>query len=559
MRFVDISTVTVRMHEQIVLSDGTCLSADVYFPEGDESLPVLLTLTPYDNNRASRPREDGGFVGEAPARRWQRLAASGYVVVAVDVRGRGDSEGSFQPFVNEPTDGAACVEWARRLPESNGRVGMFGAGYSAWCALAASTESGQVDALFVLSPFGGTPDRMPFATGVLRLDWLFWMHLVGGRTIQPAALPPWAEIWWHLPALELDEALGRADIWWKEWLSGAGAHLATLEATLRRANNSDTPTKLVTGWWDQNLAATCDWWSVLTKGPGDNRLELVVGPWGTRGVRRPTTETGGINWGPGAIVDPDELLLRWFDDQFSANPSTGISVRTFVTGLNEWETREAWPPPGDLTRLYLTSGGGANTRRGNGRLVESDQLSANVEDSFTYDPSNPVRWHPRSDSFDVHPTPPVPLDTTHITSRDDALVYRSAPVEHAMRIVGRPQLCIQAATDADDADWIAVLADVFPGDLRTVALSHGVVRGASSPVFRSGDFVQYELELDDVDHVLLPGHRLELTIVSSLFPLYARNLGTADYVTATEPRTAEHRVRHGVAHESFLTVQVVEP
>jgi uncharacterized protein len=51
------------------------------------------------------------------------------MVVIQDTRGRFASEGEGLPFRFEREDGYDSVEWAARLPGSNGRVGIFGLSY----------------------------------------------------------------------------------------------------------------------------------------------------------------------------------------------------------------------------------------------------------------------------------------------------------------------------------------------------------------------------------------------------------------------------------------------
>lgn len=558
MRFLDVSAVAVRMDQSVITRDGTRLSADVYLPPGPEKSPVLVTRTPYDNNRAARPREDGGSVGEAPYRRWQRIAANGYVVVAVDVRGRGDSEGYFVPFAHEELDGVDCIQWARSLAECDGRVGVFGAGYAAWCALAASVSTTEVDAVVLQSPFGAPERGLPFQRGVLRLDWLFWMHLVGGRTLQPPATPPWEKVLSHLPLIDMDAALGRSDVWWKEWL--VEPHIADrVTSVVERISAISAPTKIMTGWWDQGLAAARDIWDRIESNTKISAAELVVGPWTTRGVRHPVSRWGGIDWGPSALIDSDQEILNWFDEQFSVAPPRRRDVKTFVTGLNEWREQVTWPRSKSRELQFsLSSDNGANTRRGDGQLLVGRRGRAEAIDTFVHNPANPVRWHPHRHDFDAYPEPPLELSTGHITSRDDALVYRSGPQLQPLRLVGRPSLQLSAETDLDDADWIAILADVFPGDVRTLVLAHAATRARLNAQFCRGTVMQYDLEFDDIDHVLLPGHSLELIIVSSLFPLYARNLGSADYLSASEGRIGTHRIFHGGLHQSVLSLSTVE-
>ena len=46
-----------------------------------------------------------------------------------DVRGQYTSRGFFYTFRNEARDGYDTVEWAAKLPGSNGKVGMYGFSY----------------------------------------------------------------------------------------------------------------------------------------------------------------------------------------------------------------------------------------------------------------------------------------------------------------------------------------------------------------------------------------------------------------------------------------------
>jgi len=112
------------------MDDGVGLVADAWHPEGSGPWPVLLQRLPYGRSVASAP------VLPSPV----ELARRGYAVVVQDVRGRGDSEGVFEPFVNEATDGAATVEWAAALPFSNGDVVTYGYSYQGLVQLLAAAR-----------------------------------------------------------------------------------------------------------------------------------------------------------------------------------------------------------------------------------------------------------------------------------------------------------------------------------------------------------------------------------------------------------------------------------
>ena len=105
----------------IPLRDGTHTSADVWRPAAGPSGPAILVRTPYGKEQAV----PNGHIDP-------RLAADrGYTVVVQDVRGRGGSEGDFEPYVCEADDGHDSVEWVAAQPWCDGRVVMAGMSYVA--------------------------------------------------------------------------------------------------------------------------------------------------------------------------------------------------------------------------------------------------------------------------------------------------------------------------------------------------------------------------------------------------------------------------------------------
>lgn len=94
----DAAKVEWQWGVKIPLRDGVRLNATLYKPAGlKEPRPCLFTLTPY--------------IGQTYHDRGMYFAAHGYPFLTVDVRGRGNSEGSFRPLIQEAKDGYDVVEW----------------------------------------------------------------------------------------------------------------------------------------------------------------------------------------------------------------------------------------------------------------------------------------------------------------------------------------------------------------------------------------------------------------------------------------------------------------
>src|SRR5581483_3933958 len=116
-----------RWNVRIPLRDGLALNASVYTPRGQTAAaPSILALTPYTIDY----HHDRGVY----------FAANGYPFVLADVRGRGNSDGSFHPFVHEARDAYDAVEWIAMQAFCNGKVAMWGGSYSGYIQWAAAKE-----------------------------------------------------------------------------------------------------------------------------------------------------------------------------------------------------------------------------------------------------------------------------------------------------------------------------------------------------------------------------------------------------------------------------------
>ena len=123
----------VRQEAMIPMRDGVKLFAVILRPTDTTApLPFMLERTPYgvsDNN------PDNINPGEP------ELAASGYIFVFEDIRGRYKSEGKFvmmrpqadhkdAKLIDETTDAYDTVAWLlKNIPNNNGRVGVVGTSY----------------------------------------------------------------------------------------------------------------------------------------------------------------------------------------------------------------------------------------------------------------------------------------------------------------------------------------------------------------------------------------------------------------------------------------------
>ena len=89
---------TFQSNVMIPMRDGTQLAANIFLPKQGGPFPVVLQRTPYGKPDAKS--------GEA-----RPYCAAGYGLVVQDCRGRGNSQGQWDPFRFDGNDGFDTQEW----------------------------------------------------------------------------------------------------------------------------------------------------------------------------------------------------------------------------------------------------------------------------------------------------------------------------------------------------------------------------------------------------------------------------------------------------------------
>lgn len=504
--------------------DGVRLDADVYLPSGEGPFPVLLMRQPYGRRIAST------VTYAHPS--W--YAAHGYMVVIQDVRGRGTSEGEFEPFVNERDDGEDTLEWAANLPGGNGRVGMYGFSYQGVTQLFAAASGHPALKAIAPAMTGFRLERdWAYEGGALRLqNSLSWAAQLGAETDRrDGNHNRFAQRYrlGHGPAA--DELIDPASPAVRELLAGTfyadwlDQPLHDEYWTARSAAGClpvvDLPALHVGGWFDGFLTGTLAAFEHLRAGAGYQRL--VVGPW----THLPWTPAVGQAWlGESAQSTIDTLHLRWFD-HFLKGHDTGIEndpvVQLYDLRANRWRACPEYPPA-PTTRLALASDGNAGFDINGGRL--GDAADEPVVDTFVHDPWRPVP------AAGGHLAPSTGIhDRTAVDARPDVLTYTTAPLEREHQLIGPVRATLNATADADSFDLCAVLS-VVDSDGRARNLTQGYVRArGNGPV---------AIDLRGTCALIRPGERLRLSVSGACYPAYALNDGSGRAPGAV--RAADYRI-----------------
>lgn len=571
-RAEEAGTVRIEKNVPARMRDGVVLRADVYRPASPGPHPVLLQRTPYSKN------------DEGARARFSRLAAHGYIVVVQDTRGRYTSDGVAVPH-DEADDGFDTVQWAAGLPGSSGRVGMFGGSYLATTQLQAATrQPPALTALFPASSYARRHD-MVFQGGAFYLsDGLSW-NLGQAVDVRRRVLTPEADrdgpigldaaqrqtlrqTWyWHLPLKSFNELdLRRFAPGYFQMLDHPDADDFWAPGDIQSKHDRfQVPAFHLTGWYDTLLTGTLKNFAGLRANAGTDVARryqrIIIGPWTHARPTNDSRSIGDVDYGPDAGLDSEAMMTRWFDRWLKDGDGAILEeapVRLFVMGENRWRDEHEWPLARAVpTAYYLSSGGRANTREGDGVLRTSPPPARLPPDTFTYDPAKPV---PTGAAGGYSRTP---ADQREVEMRDDVLVYTSEPLREDVEVTGPLALTLWITSTARDTDFTGRLVDVFP-DGTARALADGILRaryrrGPTRPTLLTpGEPTELTIDLGATSNLFKAGHRIRLEVSSSNFPRFDRNPNTGGvFGEDAEPRTARQTILHDAAHPSRLMLPIV--
>lgn len=587
-----------RVDEMVMvpMRDGVRLSTDVYLPrEGEGPFPVIFWRTPYNYNTLAGSRLDMA----------RKAVERGYAFVIQNERGRYYSEGDWEILGYPRTDGYDALTWIAEQPWSNGRVGTLGCSSSAEWQLALAAQDHPAHAAMVPMASGAGIGRVGpymeqgnwYRGGIYQQLFGTWLYNVQqddyprppagtdretlmrlANSYDLAADMP--EVNWsgqldHLPlATKLDnEAVQGNDGPFAEMIARGPNDPAWYEGGLYHDDEGwGVPALWMNSWYDVSVGPNMALYNHAREAGADREVRdnqyAVVAPVAHCAFFRETgaeTIVGERSMGD-VRLDYDALVFDWFDRWLKGERRAfqAPRIQYFMMGANEWRSADAWPPEAvEMTTVRLSSGGSANSLHGDGRLSFGEAVGQAAADRFIYDPMNPVPSNGGAVCCIGGAAQAGSFDQRAIEARNDVLVYTSEPLEEALEIAGPVEITLFVSSDAPDTDFHVKLVDVAPDgtayNLADTAMRARYREGFDREVFlEDGEIVELTFTPMATANRFAAGHRIRVEITSSNFPIYARNLNTAEPAHLQEtPVIAENAVHHSAEHPSRIVLPVL--
>jgi putative CocE/NonD family hydrolase len=199
----------------------------------------------------------------------------------------------------------------------------------------------------------------------------------------------------HLPLIGMQELLGRHAQFYTDWIRHPDYDDYWKKLNVEEVfEDIAIPVHTHGGWFDIFAQGTQNGYiGVSHRGKTEiarKKSHLVIGPW-EHGVSR---KTGDMDFGPDARVEREVFELPWFD-YWLKGVDNGVGsappVTLFVMGKNVWRQENEFPlARTQYRKMYLSSGGHANTSAGDGRLSWDAPAETSSPDRYSYDPARPV-------------------------------------------------------------------------------------------------------------------------------------------------------------------------
>ena len=565
---VDAAKIEFHWGVKIPMRDGVQLNATVYTPKEQHApAPCIFTLTPY----IAQSYHDRGVY----------FAAHGLPFLTIDVRGRGNSQGEFHPFIQEARDGYDIVEWLAQQPYCNGKVSMWGgsyAGYDQW-ATAKEFPPHLATIVPVASPYAGVD--FPMQYNIFFPYDVQWLTFTGGRASQDRIFGD-TEFWqstyrrWFesgRPFKDFDVMLGNPSPIFQEWLAHPhpDAYWDTYNPTAEQYARLSIPILTITGSYDDDQPGALTHYREYMKNASPEaraRHYLVIGPWDHAGTRTPKAEFGGLSFGEASLVDLPKLHLDWYGwtMQNGAKPAfLQKAVAYYVMGADRWRYSDTLEGVTSESRAYALDSAVNATDLFRSGTLEAGKPARGAPDQYVFDPRDvSIAAH----QVEIDPEKRLVEQRLVNARRGQQFVYHTAPFERDTEISGTFKLSTWIAIDQPDTDFNVWVFEIAP-DSSSIYLTGDVLRARYRESSREPKLITTKQPLRyDFNHftfvslMVKKGSRLRL-VISPVHSMYAEKNYNAGGVVAGESvadaRTVTVRLFHDKSHPSALYVPIGQP
>jgi uncharacterized protein len=388
-------------------------------------------------------------------------AAHGYAGIAARLL-IGPHEVPFVPFQHDGEEALAVIAWITKQPWSDGRVGMFGEGYSGFIPWAAATRPPA--ALRAIAAFGPTAPgiNVPMAGNIFQNSAYRW-------SLQATNTKPELEssfeddaVWralnekWYRSGRryrDLGRLYGEPDAIFIRWLNHPSydRFWQTMIPYGSQFAHLDIPALTITGYFAENEPGALYYFSEhLRANPRANHT-LLIGPYDDDAMRSgPAAVLHGYELDSAALIDLRELRYQWFDHVIKSAalpPLLSDRVNYEIMGANEWQHAHSLEATGGGTLKFYLDAAASGERHRLARRKNPKPASVRQTVSFT-------------DRSDAGWMPPTDLISRSLVTHN-AVIFVSEPLAKPVQFSGLLSGRLDFTVNKMDVDLNVVMYELL--------------------------------------------------------------------------------------------------
>ena len=498
-------------HTLIEMANGTRLAARIWLPQSpnSEQFPAVLEYLPYRKRDGTSARDESNYP-------W--FARAGIAGVRVDISGHGDSDGDFDDEYSprELAQGVEVINWIAKQAWSNGSVGMMGISWGGFNGM--QIASMHPEPLKAVISIGTTVDRynddIHYKNGCHLDSDFYWSNMMltyASRAPDPELRNDWLEAWKH----RLDTQPFPLQTWLSHQTRDAYWQHGSICENYQDYN---VPTLIIGGWADHYSNAPPE----LAR-HANGVVKAINGPWIHKYPHfawpkpRMDFHTEAIAWWNHWLRPESRGMADsspWSVEDLPAYRAfMATAVKPGKERLSEdgnWVACEQWPLDSsteNTATFYLSPQAGLETSvpaQSSVSICSPQDCGISCGERFSLAPDADLAGDQRIDD-------------------GGSLVFRTAVLEEAVDVLGRPVLYATVAIDQPVGNLCARLIDVHP-DGAAFRVSYGVLNLAhrnsneKPEVMQAGKSVAVAIALDECAYRFKTGHRIQLSISTAYWP-----------------------------------------
>ncbi|UFK97009.1 CocE/NonD family hydrolase [Kaistella faecalis] len=546
----------------IPMRDGVKLFTSIYIPKDlskTKKYPFIMQRTCY----SVAPYGENEYRSSLGPNKY--LMNDKYIFVYQDVRGRYMSEGTFTNMtpqverktkkdVDESTDTYDTIEWLlKNIANNNGKVGQYGTSYPGFYTAAGILADHP--ALVASSPQAPISDfwnddflhNGKFMLGYFRTFPVFGVHKTKAENkawYTDSSIKQTSE-----DGLKFYRDMGTLKDGYEKYYKDNFFMTEIMNhpnydeywqkrSLLPHLKNVNHAVMTVGGWYDaEDLFGPLNIYKTIEKTSPKAKNTIVMGPFSHGAWGRETGKHfhNDIYFGDSiATYYQKNLETKFFSHYLKGNTKTDAGLPEAVmydTGKKEWKEFKTYPPK-EAAKLnfYLADGTLKNS-------------AANTVSEYYSDPNNPVLSSDNLKGFNgFTPRNYMSEDQRFAIGRPDVLTFTTDILTEDLTFAGEIMANLNIASTSTDADFAVKLIDVYPEDFKPLEKKDGVIYGNYHQMVRSeimparfrnskekpealvaNQKTAVNFRLQDVVHTFKKGHRIQIQISSTWFPLFSVN------------------------------------